>query len=74
VPDGILPGEVIVHFREFAPVAGKCSYGLSCSHRAEPGCKIKEAVADGSINEDRYVSFLRIIDEINGAREADYGD
>ena len=74
VPDGISPDEVIVYFREFAPLSGKCSYGLSCSHRVEPGCKIMEAVADGHINEDRYVSFLRIIDEINGAREADYGD
>ena len=63
---GILPDEVILHLREFAPLAGKCSYGLSCSHETEPGCKIMEAVAAGVIHEDRYESFLRIRGELAG--------
>jgi ribosome biogenesis GTPase len=66
VPDGIAPAEVILHMREFAALAGKCTYGLSCSHRTEPGCKIMEAVAAGVIHEDRYESFLRIQDELLG--------
>ena len=65
VPDGIGAQEVILYMREFAPLAGKCSYGLSCSHRTEPGCKIMEAVDAGVIHEDRYTSFLRIQDEID---------
>jgi ribosome biogenesis GTPase len=64
VPSGIGPGDVILYMREFAPLAGKCTYGLSCSHRTEPGCKIMEAVAAGVIHEDRYESFLRIQDEL----------
>jgi len=64
-PAGITPGELILHLREFAPLAGKCSYGLSCSHQAEPGCKIMEAVHAGVIHEDRYESFLRIRDELS---------
>jgi ribosome biogenesis GTPase len=71
VPDGIAPGDVILHMREFAPLAGKCAYGLSCSHRTEPGCKIMEAVAAGVIHEDRYESFLRIQDELLGKNYAD---
>jgi ribosome biogenesis GTPase len=71
VPDGIGPSELIVHMREFAPLAGKCSYGLSCSHRTEPGCKVMEAVAAGVIHEDRYESFLRIHDELSGKNNAD---
>jgi len=51
---------------EFAPLAGKCSYGLSCSHIVEPGCKIMEAVAAGVIHGDRYESFLRIREELSG--------
>jgi ribosome biogenesis GTPase len=51
--------------REFAPLEGKCSFGLSCSHRSEPGCKIMEAVAAGVIHEDRYESFLRIREELS---------
>jgi ribosome biogenesis GTPase len=66
VPDGIKTDNLIFHFREFAPLAGKCSYGLSCSHLSEPGCKIMEAVAAGVIHEDRYESFIRTRDELAG--------
>ncbi|HCC37956.1 MAG TPA: ribosome small subunit-dependent GTPase A [Treponema sp.] len=69
VPDGITPGELILRLREFAPLAGLCTYGMSCSHRVEPGCKIMEAVHAGVIHEDRYNSFLRIYDELeHGSR------
>ena len=64
-PAGISPEELILHMREFAPLAGKCSYGLSCSHETEPGCKIMEAVHAGVIHEERYDSFLRIRDELS---------
>jgi ribosome biogenesis GTPase len=71
IPNGISAEELILNMREFAPLAGKCSYGLSCSHRSEPGCKIMEAVAAGVIHEDRYNSFLRIHDELSGKNDAD---
>jgi ribosome biogenesis GTPase len=66
IPDGIRADELIFHLREFAPLEGRCSYGLSCSHRSEPGCKIMEAVAAGVIHEDRYDSFLRIRGDLEG--------
>jgi len=66
IPDGIEAGEVISYFREFAPLAGKCSFGMSCSHKTECGCRIMEAVHAGIIHEDRYESFLRICDDIKG--------
>jgi len=71
VPDGIGAEDLILHMREFAPLAGKCTFGLSCSHRSEPGCKIMEAVHAGVIHEDRYNSFLRIYDELAGENHAD---
>ena len=64
LPWGLKAGELILHMREFAPLAGRCSYGLSCTHRSEPGCKILEAVSAGIIHEDRYDSFLRISEEL----------
>jgi ribosome biogenesis GTPase len=64
LPDGITHDDVGLYMREFAPLLGKCSFGLSCSHRTEPGCKIMEAVYAGVIHEDRYESFLRIKDEL----------
>jgi len=71
IPNGISAEELILNMREFVPLAGKCSYGLSCSHRVEPGCKIMEAVTAGVIHEDRYNSFLRIHDELSGKNDAD---
>ncbi|MCL2806224.1 MAG: ribosome small subunit-dependent GTPase A [Treponema sp.] len=71
IPDGIDAQEVILHMREFAPLAGKCSFGMSCSHKTEPGCKIMEATAAGVIHEDRYESFLRIMDDLLGKNNDD---
>ncbi|MDR0452656.1 MAG: ribosome small subunit-dependent GTPase A [Treponema sp.] len=65
LPDGVTGGELIHYMKEFAPLAGKCSYGLSCSHETEPGCKVLEAVAAGAIHEDRYESYLRIREELS---------
>jgi len=72
VPDGIKKEEIILYMKEFAPLAGKCSFGMSCSHKTEPGCKIMEAVHAGIIHEDRYESFLRIRDDIEGNYNDDY--
>jgi ribosome biogenesis GTPase len=66
VPHGISRADLVFHMREFAPIAGTCTYGFSCSHRREPGCRIMEAVDAGVIHEDRYESFLRICDELEG--------
>jgi ribosome biogenesis GTPase len=66
VPERIPPEDLIYYMKEFAPLAGKCSYGLSCSHKSEPGCKIMEAVAAGVIHEERYANFLKIRDELSG--------
>jgi ribosome biogenesis GTPase len=68
LPDGVEPEDLIFHMREFAPLAGTCTYGLSCTHRTEPGCKILEAVHAGVIHEDRYDSFVRIREELMGKR------
>jgi ribosome biogenesis GTPase / thiamine phosphate phosphatase len=70
ITDGIKKDGIINHMREFAPLDGKCSFGMSCSHTTEPGCKILEAVSAGVIHEDRYESYLRIRDSLEGK----YGD
>ena len=66
IPDRIKKEEIIIHLKEFTPLSGKCSFGMSCSHKQEPGCKIMEAVSAGIIHEDRYESFLRITDDLVG--------
>jgi ribosome biogenesis GTPase len=63
-PDRVSADELVMYMREFAPLAGLCYFGLSCSHRTEAGCRIKEAVENGGIYPDRYESFLRLYDEL----------
>jgi len=54
-----------LYFREFKPLLGQCTFGMSCTHKSERGCKIQEAVYSGVISEERYESWLRICDEID---------
>jgi ribosome biogenesis GTPase len=46
-------------FPEMRPLLGSCRFP-NCAHVREPDCAIREAVASGSIREERYDSFLRI--------------
>ena len=46
-------------FPEFSEMLGSCRF-LDCSHRKEPDCAVREAVAAGGIDESRYRSYLRL--------------
>lgn len=63
--------DLALYFREMEPLIGSCSWGLSCSHLHEPGCKILEAVYAGVIHEERYESWQRICEELETGRFAD---
>lgn len=56
--------DLALYFREMKPLLGKCSYGMSCTHTHEAGCKILEGVYAGAISEERYESWQRISDEL----------
>ncbi|NLM00069.1 MAG: ribosome small subunit-dependent GTPase A [Treponema sp.] len=56
--------ELALYFREMHNLIGQCSFGMSCTHTHEAGCKILEAVHAGIISEERYESWQRICDEI----------
>ena len=58
----IEPGEVYRYFPEMLRTAAGCQY-YNCTHTHEPGCAVMEAVADGTISESRYVSYLKILEE-----------
>ena len=62
-PVGIDP-EILSHFmRDFKPYIGKCSHSV-CLHRDEPDCAVKEAVESGLILEERYTSYLRMLQDL----------
>jgi ribosome biogenesis GTPase len=50
-------------FREFRPHLVNCRFG-DCTHRVEPGCAVREAVATGGISAERYESYISLRDEI----------
>lgn len=55
--------EVSHYFPEMRDRLNDCQFN-DCLHVNEPGCAIKEAVINGDINEDRYVSYVNIMESI----------
>lgn len=55
--------ELSGYFPEMRAVQGNCKYN-NCTHLIEPGCAVKEAVREGSISEERYISYAKIYDSI----------
>ena len=51
-------------FVEFKSYLGQCRF-RDCEHRDEPGCAVREAVAEGALSAERYAGYLHII----GARQ-----
>lgn len=46
-------------FPEIEALAGVCRF-RDCHHDTEPGCAVKAAVADGTIDASRYESFIKL--------------
>ncbi|MGZ8556680.1 MAG: ribosome small subunit-dependent GTPase A [Chitinophagaceae bacterium] len=55
--------EVSHYFPEMRMRLNDCQFN-NCLHVNEPGCAIKEAVANAEISEDRYVSYVNIMESI----------
>jgi ribosome biogenesis GTPase len=55
--------ELSGYFPEMRALAGQCQFN-NCLHLEEPGCRVKEAVREGLIAEDRYVSYCSILNSI----------
>jgi ribosome biogenesis GTPase / thiamine phosphate phosphatase len=55
--------ELSHYFPEMRDRLNSCQFN-NCLHINEPGCAIKQAVADGEITEDRYVSYYNILESL----------
>ena len=55
--------ELSHYFPEMRALIQVCQFN-NCLHMNEPGCAVKAALEDGSINIDRYVSYLTIMETI----------
>lgn len=56
--------EVSGYFPEMKARLNQCQFN-NCMHMNEPECAIKEAVINGEIDEDRYVSYYNIVESIS---------
>lgn len=55
-------GEIAAGFREFRPFSPECRFS-GCTHVHEPGCAVRAAVERGDITQQRYDSYLRLLEE-----------
>jgi ribosome biogenesis GTPase len=56
-------GSLDVAFSDVQSVAAAC-YFTNCRHQSEPGCAVREALADGSLHPDRYESYVKLEKEL----------
>ena len=60
--DIILKENLQYAFPDFGAYLGKCQFH-DCSHRAEPGCAVTAALAEGTLEQTRYSSYLRLYEK-----------
>lgn len=54
-------------FPEFRPFQGHCRFA-DCQHAGEPNCAVRQALADGLIDPDRFDSYARLRQELEAGR------
>ncbi len=52
--------ELFLEFREYKQ---RCKFA-DCSHRAEEGCELRQAVEENRVHRSRYNSYLKLYDEL----------
>lgn len=50
-------------FKDIEELAEGCRF-RDCQHRKEPGCAIQEAISIGSLKEERYRSYVKLLREL----------
>ncbi len=67
----IEPEDLQDFFPEFAKLRGRCRFS-GCTHDHEPQCEVKDHVERGDIDEDRYISYLNILNSLKEYRARRY--
>ena len=60
---GVNADELVEYYPELQPYTGHCRFG-DCRHDREPGCALREAVAEGAVGERRFASYCKLRDEL----------
>ncbi len=56
--------ELSHYFPEMRTLLPQCQFN-NCIHIAEPGCAIKKALGEGLVDEERYISYLNILESMD---------
>ena len=62
-PFGVKKQDLSHYFIEFKDYIHSCKFN-TCTHFHEPGCAVIKAVENGEISEERYDSYLRLLNTI----------
>jgi ribosome biogenesis GTPase len=67
---GLWPGhaDVDAAFPEVAAAAQGCRFA-DCSHDREPGCAVRQGVADDTIRDERLAAYRALVDELAGTAD-----
>ena len=55
--------DLAYYFKDFRKYLNKCKF-IDCKHLKEPGCFIKQNVKEGTISNERYKRYVKILNEI----------
>ena len=69
----VMPEDLSYLYPDFIDYIHQCRFN-GCMHDKEPGCMIKEAVAEGSISQGRYDRYIRNIKRIKRNLGGIYGN
>lgn len=67
--DHLSESERVHAMPEFRPLLGQCRF-YNCTHCGEPGCAIRTAAGNGTIDARRYELFVRLADEARAIARA----
>ncbi len=59
------------YFPEIWEHEGECRF-IGCAHMQEPDCAVKKAVEDGTIDAERYASYVRLYNELKDKEKNKY--
>ena len=56
-------------FPEFSQFVENCKFSLSCSHTADKGCAVVDAVKNGLIPSERHESYCKMYEEVKSLKK-----
>ena len=65
----LVPAEELAElFPEFAPYIGKCRFP-DCAHLKEPGCAVRAALEEKTLQQSRYDSYVKLYETAKSAKQ-----